>query len=59
MALASLCSQLSENDPRFLPFKAYIVDHRFRSGSREEALSVKSNLDELGARYSLNIIFIC
>ena len=48
MALAGLCAQLRANDARFPIFKAYIVDHKARSGSREEAGAVKFNLKMLG-----------
>lgn len=48
MALAGLCSQLRAHDIRFPVFKAYIVDHKARSNSGDEARAVKDNLKLLG-----------
>lgn len=46
MALASLCSKISRFDKPL--FTAFIVDHRLRPGSTEEANSVARNLKKLG-----------
>ena len=48
MALAGLCAELRANDIRFPSFKAYIVNHKARLGSRQEAQAVKRNLKALG-----------
>lgn len=48
MALAGLCAELRASDTRFPSFRAYIVNHKARSGSEQEAQAVKNNLKALG-----------
>ena len=51
MALAGLCAELRANDIRFPTFKAYIVNHKARPESGQEAQAVKYNLKALGQSY--------
>ncbi|KAI1858607.1 hypothetical protein JX265_010700 [Neoarthrinium moseri] len=55
MALAYLCSQIRKLDPDIMitdhpcaGFRAFVVDHRLREGSTEEAHSVMKALHEMG-----------
>ena len=51
MALAKLCSMLGQHEigrNLHCHFHAFIVDHKAREGSREEALSVRENLVRIG-----------
>ncbi len=47
MALAYLCRSLPMQRPRF---KAFIVDHRAREGSRREAEAVRDALEGMGTK---------
>ena len=51
MALAKLCSMLNQSlsakSPSFR-FHAFIVNHKAREGSKEEAIQVRSNIARLG-----------
>lgn len=54
MALATLCADMMRRDPPFRPrFHAFVVDHRARSGSREEAEAVVARLHDLGLRSTI------
>lgn len=56
MALATLCADLSDeinDDDDTDVFTAFIVDHRLRKGSRDEALAVQENLYKLGCCLAL------
>ncbi|GAP92209.1 putative pp-loop family protein [Rosellinia necatrix] len=55
MALAYLCSRLKNGEPNFRVtdnpisgFRAIVVDHQIRDGSREEAKAVAAELSKLG-----------
>ncbi|KAI1480548.1 hypothetical protein F4774DRAFT_75619 [Daldinia eschscholtzii] len=55
MALAFLCSQLRRTDPDFRiadnpvsGFRAVIIDHSLREGSRDEAIAVAKAVKEMG-----------
>ena len=49
MALATLCANLTRSGRRFRPvFRPFVVDHRARSGSRDEAEAVVARLKALG-----------
>ncbi|RMY91992.1 hypothetical protein D0861_02763 [Hortaea werneckii] len=47
MALASLCHQFGQASPHHPSFVGFIVDHKLRDGSTEEAQKVAESLDRL------------
>lgn len=48
MALAALCSKFQENlEMNVLRFHGFVVDHRLREGSGDEAMRVAEFLDQL------------
>ena len=55
MALARLCSGPKTNTKHSVDFHAFIVDHKARAGSAEEAKLVASRLQKLGMLSGLSI----
>ncbi len=60
MALARLCiGPKNSGTKRFIDFHAFIVDHKARAGSTEEAKLVASRLQEWGIIFRFFDYFQC
>lgn len=53
MALASLCAKVMQQESNYWQFRAFVVDHGARPGSKEEAQAVCEVLQNKGMTASI------